>query len=69
MPRSSITVAATLLLGASLCLAIVRDGIGFGIVVWCLSITVSALCVVAALAWAKHERVRCDLPGADADDS
>ena len=42
------------LLLAALVLALVRDGAGFGALLWATVITVCALAVVATLAWRAH---------------
>jgi hypothetical protein len=53
-PRRACAVLRSLgwlLLLASLVLALLRDGAGFGSLLWATLITVGALCVVATLSW------------------
>lgn len=51
--RNSRVVGYALLL-ASLCLALVRDGPGFGILLWATILTVCAFLVVCTLTWRPH---------------
>lgn len=43
-----------MLLLAALVVALVRDGAGFGSLLWATVVTVGALCVVATLSWRAH---------------
>jgi hypothetical protein len=47
-------LAGYALLLAALILALVRDGAGFGSLLWATLVTVGALCVVATLSWRAH---------------
>jgi hypothetical protein len=54
--RASVALrcAGWALLLAALALALLRDGAGFGSLLWGTSITIGALCVVATLSWRAH---------------
>lgn len=47
-------IAGYALLLASLCLSLVRDGPGFGILLWATILTVCAFLVVCTLTWRPH---------------
>jgi len=41
-------------LAAGLCLALLRDGVGFGSLVWVTTLTVASFAVVCTLTWRPH---------------
>jgi len=52
-PAQPFRIAASLLLAASLALALLRDGPAFGAILWVVMLTIAGTAAVATLTWQK----------------